>query len=214
MEEFQSYNPGIPVNLEWRKGRLGDWVLGDDGSVMQVLKVGSVSSTSPRDFIRTPAGTFVLIPKTRLDSVFRENIYSFGGHRTSPKTSKREQAFVSFILLGYEPVMAYLKAFRTNNELYAKQHAYLLLGKERIMTAIKESIKQAGEDTGATLEWAMESIKKTVDDSKSESIKLKGADMIAEYHGAKNKETGGPDVGLIGAFKGFSELPETRQIEE
>lgn len=215
MEEFKIANPDGLVALEWRKGREGDWVLADDGAVMQVLKFGKVVSGSPREYIRTAAGTFTLLPNTRLDSIFRERIYSFSGRADAyARPSGRQRAFVSLIILGYDPVSAYLKVFNTTNEMYAKQRAYTLLGKGDIMSAIRDSIERAGLKTGATLEWAMESIKKTVDESDNEGTKLKGADMIAEYHGAKSKENPAPaGAPLDGVFKGFgtNELPEGEQ---
>lgn len=224
MEEFRSANPEGIVNLDWRKGREGDWVLADDGSVMQVLKFGKVSShkvwkshpPSTREYIRTAAGTFVIINKTRLDSNFRENIYSFGGHWTPPsRLSSREWAFVSLIIAGYDPVRAYLKLFRTEDEGCARTKAYLLIRKERIMTAIKDAIEKAGKDTGATLEWAMETIKETVEESDKDSIKIRGAGMIADLH-TKDKDDRPTGGGMLGVFKGFGagELPEEekRQI--
>lgn len=218
MEEFKASHPDGLVALEWQKGREGDWVLADDGTVMQILKYGLVSSKSPAKYIRTAAGTFILRPGTILDGRFRENVYSFGGHLpTSARPSIRERAFVAFVLLGCEPVKAYMEIFRTNNEIYARMKSYTLLGRTNIMNEIRESIGKAGGKTGATLEWAMGSIKDTVDGSKDERVKLKGADMIAEYHGAKSKDgSAGAGMGSTDGFQGFTELPEgeTKQLAE
>lgn len=218
MEEFRAANPGGIVNLEWRKGREGDWVLGDDGSVMQVLKFGRVSSKSPREYIRTATGTFILSSKTCLNNTFKENIYSFSGRRaTNTRPSMRERAFVAYIILGCEPFRAYMEIYRTENMAYAKMKAYSLLTRGNTMSIIRDSIDRAGGKTGATLEWAMKSIKDTVDGSANENVKLKGADLIAEYHGAKGKENVSP-MGDAGSFQGFGPdaLPEgeTKQIAE
>lgn len=218
IEEFKASNPDGLVALDWRKGREGDWVLADDGAVMQILKFGKIFSRRPREYIRTAPGTFVILPNTYLDSRFRENPYSFGGSWPAyTKPSTRDRAFGAYIILGCDPLKAYMEIFRSKNEAYAKEKAYSLLARGNIMSAIRDSIERAGGKTGATLEWAMASIKETVDDSENESIKLKGADMIAEYHGAKSKENVSP-MEPAGGFKGFgvSELPEgeKRQLPE
>ncbi len=216
MEEFRVANPGGTVNLDWRKSREGDWVLGDDGSVMQVLKFGKVSSNkswkshppSNREYIRTATGTFVIRNNVRLDSNFSENIYSFGGRfQSRSHLSSREWAFVSLIIAGYDPVRAYLKIFRTENEGNARTQSYLLIKKERIMTAIKDAIEKAGTETGATLKWAMGTIKKTVEATDKDSIKIRGAGMIADIH-TKDKDIRSAETEMLGSFQGFTELPE------
>lgn len=215
MEEFKKSNPDGLVNLDWRKGREGDWVLADDDSIMQVLKYGKVSSDNPREYIRTAAGTSIIWDKGRLDSNFKECIYSFGGKLTRhTNLSLREKAFVVFILLGLDPLAAYLRAFKATNEYRARLRAYILLAKGEIVEAIRKGIEEAGESSGATLEWAMKSIKGTVEGSKSDSIKLRGAGMIADLHaGEKNSS---PADGLLSGFRGFGAeaLPEgdTKQI--
>ena len=209
MEEFKIAHPGEIVNLDWRKGRDGDWVLGDDGSVMEVLKYGKVVSYSPREYIRTASGTFVIWDKGCLDSNFRENIYSFSGRwGRSNRLSLREKAFVCYIILGCKPVEAYLRAFKTASVERARQRAYMLITKERIMTAIKEAVEEAGEQTGATLEWAMKTIKDTVEKTDKPSVKIRGASIVAELH-TKDKSGGAPGW-PSDPFQGFSvkELPE------
>lgn len=218
MEEFRAKYPEGLVNMDWRKGRDGDWVLGDDGSVMQVLKHGRVSSSTPREYIRTAAGTFVIWEKARLDSNFRDYIYSFGGHRPDPdRVSNRERVFASFLVLGCTPAEAYLKVFRTKNERFARISAFNLITKGKMMTAISDAIREAGERTEATLEWAMKTIKDTVEKKEcSDSVKIRGASMIADLH-TKDKDASPPGLGP-GSFQGFNagELPadETRQIEQ
>lgn len=217
MEEFKIFNPDTLVNLEWRKGREGDWVLGDDGSVMQVLKYGRVSSSTPREYIRTASGTFAIWGKARLDSNFREFIYSFGGHPPNHnRISRRERVFASLIVLGYTPAEAYLKVFRTKNERNARLRAFDLLKRGKMMTAISDIIREAGERTDATLEWAMKTIKETVESSDSDSVKIRGASMIADLH-TKDKNGGGPGA-PSDPFLGFStrelQADETKQITD
>ena len=209
MEEFKESNPDEKVNLEWRRGRAGNWVLGDDGSVQEVLKRGALGT---REYIRTAAGQFAIWDGGYLSSNFKKCIYNFSG-KTHPsgRLSQRERIFVSMMALAIstgnyaDPVEYYLKVFKTNSESIARVKVKLLIEQERIVSAIKKSVESAGEETGATLEWSLETIKKTVDESKSDAIKIRGAGMIADLH---TKENASPTGGeMAGAFQGFTEIP-------
>ena len=37
--EFLDHNPTMNIVFDWRKGNEGDWVMADDGGVIQLLKV-------------------------------------------------------------------------------------------------------------------------------------------------------------------------------
>ena len=211
MAEFKESNPDGQVNLDWKSGQEGDWVLADDGSGQQVLKRGIAGNKS---YIRTPPGTFMIKDNVRLDNEFRENAYNFSGKiLKGERLSKRERMFVALISLSIltenyrDPVKTYLGIFPTTKEVVARAKVKALIVKEKIVTAIKNTINAAGEETGANLEWAMNTIKKTVDASASDAIKIRGAGMIADLH-TKEKEI--PDQ-MAGAFKGFTELPESEQ---
>ena len=47
-EEFREKYPVTPLVKDWRKGREGDWVLSDDGRIVQLLKV-SKNLHHPKD---------------------------------------------------------------------------------------------------------------------------------------------------------------------
>lgn len=164
MEEFKGAYPDGLVNLDWRNGQEGEWVLADDGSIMEVLKRGGIKpkdNSSPKGYIRTPSGSFVIWHKTQLDSNFRDDIYSFGENKHKrTKMSNRDRAFVFFVCLGRDPTELYLQLYHTKKRSHARVKAYELLRSELVMNAIKENIKAAGDETGATLKWAMKTIKK------------------------------------------------------
>ncbi len=196
-EEFSENNPDETITENWREGQEGDWVLTDDGTVVQILKRKSMYRTDNygkggSQYVRTVCGSFICRPGSRMDSNFRKNIYSFGGDKTAEEhfrerqeLTRREWLFVCYYLTDIDnPVGAYLTAFSTKSFKWAKDQAYKLLRQRRIMDAVNQNINEVGEETGATVEWAIRSIKETVDISKDDEIKLKGADMIMRYHGA------------------------------
>ncbi len=209
LDEFYKEHLGEVVVMDWRDGQTGDWVLADDGTVMEILTHGIAGK---RRYIRTLAGTFPVWGRGKLDSNFRENMYNFSG-RTFERSllSKREKVLVEFVGLGMDPVTAYLQLYRTTDIDIARQKVFGLLTKDKIMTALKETIKQAAEETGATLKWSMQKIKDTVDKSVDEKVQLRGAGMIADLH-TKDKDTG-PEPGAEGGeFAGFAELPPSREV--
>ena len=78
----------VPSNIlylkDWREGSLADWVLTDDGCVIQILRKGIMIKPKGKvrqvAYIGTCTGTFIVSPKTKLDASRRINIYSLGGH--------------------------------------------------------------------------------------------------------------------------------------
>ena len=72
----------VPVEIEyknWKKAKLGDWVLADDESVIQILRKGAMlRKTGERAYVGTCTGTFLVLENTYMDTDRRTNIYSFG----------------------------------------------------------------------------------------------------------------------------------------
>ena len=76
--------PHIKIISDWRKGNIGDWVLADDESVIQILRKGSMlRHNGERAYIGTCTGTFLVLKDTYMDTDKRINIYSFGGDSRS-----------------------------------------------------------------------------------------------------------------------------------
>ena len=120
----------IPANIhylrEWRECVLSDWVLADDGCVIQILRKGSMVKPKGKvrklEYVGTCTGTFIVSSKTKMDTSRRTNIYSIGGdvernQRLDDREalSTREEVFVQYLAGGMDARKAYLKAFPTNN---------------------------------------------------------------------------------------------------
>jgi hypothetical protein len=69
---------------DWREASLSDWVLADDGSIIQVLRIGTMMKPKGKvrrvTYIGTCTGTFVVSKKGKMDTSRRINIYSIGGN--------------------------------------------------------------------------------------------------------------------------------------
>ena len=105
---FESENE-VPREIEyledWRDGHQSDWVLSDDGCIIQILREGTM--LKPKGKIRsvrylgTCTGTFLVSDKVKMDTSKRINIYSLGGHvernqrlEDRDNLSSREEIFV------------------------------------------------------------------------------------------------------------------------
>ena len=125
----------VPENIHyirnWRDGKIGDWVLADDGAVIQILREGKMMKARGANrcvrYIGTCTGTFIVSDKKKLDSSRRVNIYSIGGESLNHNKrveqrkdlSGKEALFVQYVSKGMNPKKAYLEAFPTNDPHYA-----------------------------------------------------------------------------------------------
>ena len=86
VEEFQSNHKDIKPK-EWKDNpQEGDWVVADDGGVVQILKRNGISHPNDRKnwklnrgYVRTVVGTFLLNNKSKMDTNFdlHPNRYTF-----------------------------------------------------------------------------------------------------------------------------------------
>ena len=132
-ESMDEVPSDIKVEPNWREGRVGDWVLADDGCVIQVLRRGEMirdkgkTPSRIRSYIGTCTGTFVCLDRIKMDTSRRKNIYSIGGELSSEERvssrkhlTKHELLFVQYLSSGITAQDAYIKAFPTKNPFYEK----------------------------------------------------------------------------------------------
>ena len=103
-DEFENYflSKMIPVPRlveNWKEGREQDWVVSDDGGIVQLLKVSSISHPNDRKnykyskgWCRTVVGTFLMNSVSKMDTDFsaHKNRYTFS--KTIKNTGKRIRA--------------------------------------------------------------------------------------------------------------------------
>ena len=66
----------ISVKKDWRNASKGDWILADDGSIIQIIRKGKLRKDNY--YIGTCTGTFTTKSKY-IETDRRKNIYSLGG---------------------------------------------------------------------------------------------------------------------------------------
>ena len=189
--------PKIAIHKDWRKANIGDWVLADDESVIQLLRKGSMLRKNGEiAYIGTCTGTFIVSINTFLDTDKRTNIYSIGGNATPEqvvvnrrKMTANEELFVTYIGQGLSPEDAYVKAFPTNNKRYARMKAVNLIKTERIKTAVKEELKPVLEELEIDPKMVLENIKIVAQTSEKDDTRLKALFKLSDILDLEDKNT-------------------------
>ena len=211
----------VPENIHyirnWRDGKIGDWVLADDGAVIQILREGKMMKARGANrcvrYIGTCTGTFIVSDKKKLDSSRRVNIYSIGGESLNHNKrveqrkdlSGKEALFVQYVSKGMNPKKAYLEAFPTNDPHYAGMKATKLMKTTRIMSSMKEELKPHMEELGLDENYVLSNIKDVIDGTEKDDTKLKALFKLADILDMEDKNKT-QVTQLTGAvFKGFSE---------
>jgi len=201
-------------------GDIGDWILADDGGVMQVLRSGELAR--PRNIVKslkyigTCTGTFIVRDDYIIDTDKRENIYTVSGKRSPMNTLKerekmtpREAMFAQFVAMGMDKVDAYLRSYETDDKTYAKMQANILVRTERIKTALKEELKPLLKKLQIDEEFVLAGIKEIAALGDKDSDKLKALLELSDVLEMKEKKK---EITAIGGavFKGF--LPEHTEV--
>ena len=223
--------PDVYPIKDWRNGGLFDWVLADDGCFIQILRKGTM--TKPKGKVRqvayigTCTGTFIVSPKTKMDTSKRVNIYSLGGdvernQRLDDREnlSTREELFVTYLAKGVDPRKAYLDAFPTNNPHYAGIRAGQLIKTARIRSAMKEELKPYMEQLGLDENYVLSNIKEVIDSSDGKvADKLKALFKLADIMDMEDKNTTQVTTMTGAVFQGFTpekleEVTRPKEIED
>jgi len=213
MDEVPSDMNIVP---DWRVSHIGDWVQADDGCVIQVLRKGKMirnkGKNRIRSYIGTCTGTFVCIPRTKMDTSRRRNIYSIGGEMSADERvssrltlSKHEVLFVQYLSSGLAAQDAYLKAFPTNNPHYANTKSSSLIKTERIVKAMKKELEPIVEELGISPKYILDRIKSEAEDSEKADTRLKALFKLSDILDLEDKSSTKVTQVTGALFQGFSE---------
>ena len=217
-EDLLELPEDIKYLSDWRKGEIGDWVLADDGCIIQILRKGLFVRKLYKDFrecfLGTCVGTFVNRKTVKMDTEKRRDIYRISGkiHDESlasrAKITSNEILFAQNITRGLSPEDAYIKAFRTKNKDYAKYKSSILIKSERIRKAMKEELKPVLESLGISPQLVLEGIRDIATDEEAKhSDKLKALFELGEILELKETQKVTEVTGAL--FQGF----EPKQLE-
>ena len=214
IKEFKVLNPDSVVHEDWKTAEEGDWVLTDDKQVCRILRKLEFkprSGVKNKEYVRTLLGTKVVSPKATLKGKPVRNIYSFSKdkyadaiRRDRKEPTKGEIVFAKYVSTGLPPEKAYMKAFKTNNEQYAKNISSKLIKSERIQKLVTEEMKEVLDKVGVDPQYLLEKSKDIIDKEKArDSDKLRAIETLMKVAGmfpAGDKKTESLTV-----FQGFSQ---------
>ena len=204
----------ITYTDDWINADIGQWVLADDGCIIQILRSGVLKRPYRKKnvkYVGTCTGTFICADAYKMDTDRRDNIYNLSGK--SPQNSvkdreditPKEELFAQFVAQGVKATEAYLTAFDAKSKSYAKASAGLLLKQERVKTAMKESLKPVLQKLGINADMVLSGIKEVAMNGEKDSDKLKALFELGDI--LEIKETKKEITAIGGAvFKCF--LPE------
>tara|TARA_R100001594_G_C4010121_1_gene256743 strand:+ start:385 stop:1107 length:723 start_codon:yes stop_codon:yes gene_type:complete len=220
-EDLSELPKDVKYLKDWRQGEIGDWVLADDGCIIQVLRKNAL--TKPRGKVRvvytlgTCTGTFVNNNNVKMDTEKRDNIYNLSGKRPNDSLSNKskitsnESLFAHHLTKGLSPEDAYIKSFRTKSRKYAKIQAGILVKTSRIRKAMKEELKPVLVALGIEPELVLSGIRDIATDPEAKhSDKLKALFELGEI--LELKETNKVTEVSGALFQGFQ--PEQLQATE
>ena len=219
--EHRVYDPedklpdGLHIIYDWTLGDVGDWVKTDDDCVIQVLRRGKMLKRKGKDrvksYIGTCTGTFPIASSTKLDTIKRDDIYSFSGRKSKDRLiekenlSNYEHKFVALMSSGIPVEDAYLQAFPTNNRQYACEQSGTLIKTERIRTAMKEELKPVLEELGISEEYVLKTIKEVIHATDKDETRLKALFKLADIMDLEDKNSTKVTQVTGALFKGFTD---------
>ena len=215
---------------DWHDGQEGDWVLADDGGVVQILKRGKLSHPSDYNkyvyhdgWCRTVVGTFFINRKRnkfKMDTNWDDHFsrYTFSGctawRKDKTKLTTKEQQFVFAMVYMREPmtpVEIYMKVYKTDNYGMARRKTAFLLRQERIMNELRKEVEEAAKELRLDHKWVLERLKMIAESGEEEKNRLSATKEVAKVlQTYKPKEEKGDPFGGHGLFMGF----KREQIEE
>ena len=212
---------------DWKEASISDWVLTDDGSIIQILRKGIMLKPKGKvrkvTYLGTCTGTFIVSPKGKMDTSRRTNIYSIGGDierndRVDERKSlsTREELFVQYLSGGMDPRKAYLKAFPTNNPTYAGMRAGQLVKTNRVRSRMKEELKPFLEALDLDEHYVLSNIKEVIDSCDKDDTKLKALFKLADIMDMEDKNKTQVTTMTGALFQGFTpeKLEEVERPKE
>ena len=222
-DEIDEVPSNLTVLQDWRVAAIGDWVLADDGGVIQILRKGKMLTRNKvKEYVGTCTGSFPVKPSVRMDTSRRDNIYSFGGRKAQDAlldrttNSKHETLFIQYMVSGMSMQDAYLKAFPTNQPGYAREKAANLMKLERITKEVKEELKPVLEKLGIDDESVLKDIQAVSKGAEKEDVRLRALFKLSDILDLEDK-TSTKVTQVTGAlFQGFTpdKLEEVERPKE
>lgn len=222
IEEWKDIHPDESLVSDWREGKEGEWVMSDDGNVVQLLKV-SRKISHPSDsknykyangWVRTIVGTFLLHKNTEMDTDFdaHPNRYTFSKNikdtnsriKDRKNVTRKEKLFATNVATGMGAVRSYMDAYGELNQNKATKKATVLLKQERVMKEVEKSVMDVAKELGVDHEYIFKSLKLLAETSADENIALQSLKEMGKAIGTLGGGVKKIEKGVVGLFSGFT----------
>jgi len=217
-ESLEEVPKGLKYTKDWRNADVGDWVLAEDGCVIQILRKGYMwknkGHTVRRTYVGTCTGSFVCTKGMEMNAKKHRNIYNFSSCLEGEEESihplriandtvtKSEAAFAAFVSSGMDLTEAYLKAFNAKSRGYADIRSAMLIRKERIRKIMKEELKPVMKSLGIDPELVLAGIRDiALNPETKDSDKLKALFELGDILDLKETQRTTEVSGAL--FQGF-----------
>jgi len=220
VDEFKKQKKGLNPK-HWKDSpKEGDWVVADDGGVVEILKHNKISHPNDRKnykahkgYVRTVVGTFLLNDNTEMDTNFdlHPNRYTFSKNlkqansnfKKRKNITKKEKLFATEVIVGKDAVSAVQNVYKEKDFNKAKKKAVLLLKQERIMNEVEKGVVDIAKGLGIDHEYVLRRLKSLADTGEDDNVVLQSLKELGKIIGTSTPTTK-KDVGVVGLFQGFS----------
>jgi hypothetical protein len=229
IEEFEEYfmvNEGVVPELkyEWREGGVGDWVVSDDGRIVQILSRKEYSEKRRKRtgvFIRTIVGTFEL--RGKMDTDLTVRVYPQGRYRIRKlylhwrvvqahrvKLSSKEKQYIARLFNGEDRIAAYYDVYGCIYMKAADKKSKNLLKQPRIIGAILgKTPKELAEELGVGIEAQLKKYKLLLDKEEDTEKILKILKELGDVVDIKEERK----KGLLPFDSGFMQIKAASRRE-
>jgi len=230
--EFARHHPDESIVSPWQDAAEGDWVLSDDGRIVQILKRGDLPH--PHDnknykaadgYVRTIVGSFRVTDDTYMDTDFdsHKSRYSFSKTYKDrkkrvyerEKLTKDERQFAVMVSTGRNPEKA-LAEIRNRDPKGIRDDANRLLKQERVRKEIARSVRDTASYLGLDDEYVLRGLKEFHEKALDEQVSLRALLEIGKALGTTTRKSGNPSGvtnNTINLFQGFNK-DHLEQLDE
>jgi hypothetical protein len=155
-------------------------------------------------------GSYICSPKVVITGDMKTNMHTFSTAGESPSVRKKnrknatdkEFLFGKYVAKGDDVVEAYMKAFPSKNENYAKSQAKLLLKTDRVKNLIREEIDKYLNEAEITPNYLLEEMRDIIDKGgSSDRDKITAITTLMKISGMMDTEKTTESLTL---FQGFT----------
>jgi len=189
-QEFRMYH-NEPIVTPWQKADIGDWVLADDGGIVEILRSGPKNKLR---YVGTIVGTFLCDGKQKMDTNFDKHPYryTFTGIESrhlnlNRKLSQKERAFYVFLSMGDSPETALGKVYDIHDGNYKKFKIKYLLSKPAGIEMVTKLAEKAAQEAGVSLTDIMKRMNKRGEQTTDLKTAQKADETLGKWLGVEEQ---------------------------